>query len=209
MESFSNQTQLDSTVENHSSSGNITNVENDDMVEDAFDPACHEMLEELIEGFDESFNRNTQKEGTHETIMSKHSDSETETSHSFSFVGMEVRRRNTVTKKCGCAAKIILKYIGPDSPDKYVIFGFIEGHNHSLASESGKEFLRANRTMTTFQRHFLLDAVKSNMGAFRAHTMHKSLFGLYSKVFPTAMDFQNWMRDIKLYIGKHDADMLL
>ncbi|XP_074351949.1 protein FAR1-RELATED SEQUENCE 5-like [Apium graveolens] len=63
--------------------------------------------------------------------------------------------------------------------------------------------------MTAFQRHFLLDAVKSNMGAFRAPTMYKSLFGLYSDVGPTAMDFQNWMRDIKLYIGKHDADMLL
>ncbi|KAK1396793.1 hypothetical protein POM88_006656 [Heracleum sosnowskyi] len=33
--------------------------------------------------------------------------------------------------------------------------------------------------------------------------------GLYSDAGPTAVDFQNWMRDIKLYIGKHDADMLL
>ncbi|KAL8147546.1 hypothetical protein AgCh_005031 [Apium graveolens] len=256
-------------VSSSKGTGNITNVKNDDKVEDVFDPACHEMLKELIEGFDESFNRTTQvwnpkvadikvkpyagqrfknidscfdfyteygredgfnvrksshkvrngiimtkylvcqKEGTHETVMSKHSDSKIETSHSSSSVGMEIRRRNTVTKKCGCAAKNILKYIGPDSPDKYVISGFIEGHNHPLASESGKEFLHANRTMTAFQRHFLLNAVKSNMGAFRAHTMYKSLFGLYSDVGPTAVDFQNWMRDIKLFIGKHDADMLL
>ncbi|KAL8126005.1 hypothetical protein AgCh_013339 [Apium graveolens] len=269
MESSSNQTQFDATVESHSKSGNITNVENVDMVEDFFEPGCYEMLEELVEGFDESFNRTTQvwipkvanikvkpyagqrfkdidscfnfyteygrqsgfnvrksshkvrndiimtkylvyqKEGTHETVMSKDSASKTESSHSSSTVSKEVRRRKTVTKKCGCSAKIILKYIGPDSPDKYVISCFIDGHNHLLASESGKEFLRANRTMTAFQRHFLLNAVKSNIGAFRAHTMYKSLFGLYSDVGPTAVDFQNWMRDIKVYIGKHDACMLL
>ncbi|XP_074346818.1 protein FAR1-RELATED SEQUENCE 5-like [Apium graveolens] len=177
------------------------------MVEDFFEPACYEMLEELVEGFDESFNRTTQvwnpkvadikvkpyaaqcfkdidscfnfyteygrqggfnvrksshkvsngiivpkylvcqKEGTHETVMSKDPASKTKSSHSSSTVSKEVRRRNTVTKKYGCSAKIILN-----------------GHNHPLVSESEKEFLRANRTMTAFQRHFLLDAVKSNMG---------------------------------------------
>ncbi|KAK1385490.1 hypothetical protein POM88_023225 [Heracleum sosnowskyi] len=132
-----------------------------------------------------------------------------ESSHASSVVGDQVRRRNTITKKCGCSAKVILKSLGPLDSDPYVVSCFIEVHNHPLASESGKEFLRANRSMTALQRHFLLDASKSNLGAYRAHGIYKSCFGLYSDVGPTAVDFQNWMRDIKLYIGKHDADMLL
>ncbi|KAL8098131.1 putative protein FAR1-RELATED SEQUENCE 10 [Apium graveolens] len=215
------------------------------MAEVFCDSKGYDMIEELIEGFDESFNRTTQvwnpkvpdlklkpyigqrfkdidscfdfytkygrqgKAGYHETGKIKESDSKSESSHASNTIGNQIRKRNTVTKKYDCNAKIILKYIGPDGPDKYVISTFIEGHNHPLASESGKEFLRANRTMIAFQRHFLLDAAKSNIGALRAHSIYTSLFSLYSDVGPTAMDFQNWMRDIKLYIRKHDADMLL
>lgn len=42
-----------------------------------------------------------------------------------------------------------------------------------------------------------------------AHNLYKSLSGYYSDDGATAMDFQNWLRDIKLYVGKHYADMLL
>ena len=44
---------------------------------------------------------------------------------------------------------------------------------------------------------------------YRAHSLYKSLCGSYSDVGATAKDFQNWMRDVKLYIGKRDADMLI
>ncbi|XP_074378349.1 protein FAR1-RELATED SEQUENCE 5-like [Apium graveolens] len=207
------------------------------MAEVFCDSEGYDMIEELIEGFDESFNRTTQvwnpkvpdlklkpyigwrfkdidscfdfytehgrhggfnvrksshkvrnrivvskylvcqKVGYHETSKIKEYDSKSESSHASNIVGNQIRKRNTVTKKYDCNAKIILKYIGPDGPDKY--------------------------------RHFLLDAAKSNIGVLRAHSIYTSLFSLYSDVGPTAMDFQNWMRDIKLYIGKHDADMLL
>ncbi|XP_063941446.1 protein FAR1-RELATED SEQUENCE 5-like [Daucus carota subsp. sativus] len=56
---------------------------------------------------------------------------------------------------------------------------------------------------------FVEDAAKSNIGAHRAHSLYKSIAGSYTDVGATATDFQNWVRDIKLYIGKHDADMLL
>ncbi|KAK1382817.1 hypothetical protein POM88_020552 [Heracleum sosnowskyi] len=120
--------------------------------------------------------------GCHETSMSKlskHSDDAmSESSHTSSVVGDQVRRRNTITKKCECNAKVILKSLGFLESDGYLVSCFIEGHNHPLASESGKEFLRANRSMTTLQRHFLLDASKSNLGAYRAHGVYKSCFDL-------------------------------
>ncbi|KAK1354970.1 hypothetical protein POM88_048226 [Heracleum sosnowskyi] len=122
--------------------------------------------------------------GHHETSiskLSKHSDDAmSESSHTSSVVGDQVRRRNTITKKCECSAKVILKSLGPLDSDPYVVSCFIEVHNHPLASESGKKFLRANRFMTTLQQHFLLDASKSNLGAYRAHDIYKSCFGFYS-----------------------------
>ncbi|KAK1402887.1 hypothetical protein POM88_002492 [Heracleum sosnowskyi] len=90
--------------------------------------------------------------GSHETSMSKlkkHSDDAmSESSHTSSAVGDQVRRRNTITKKCECNAKVILKSLGSLGLNGYVVSCFIEGHNHPLASESGKEFFRANRSMT-------------------------------------------------------------
>nr|XP_017217052.1 PREDICTED: protein FAR1-RELATED SEQUENCE 5-like [Daucus carota subsp. sativus] len=83
------------------------------------------------------------------------------------------------------------------------------GHNHPLVSTSGKQFLRINRTISSLQRRFILDAAKSNIGAHRAHSLYKSIAGSYTDVGATATYFQKWVRDIKLYIGKHDADMLL
>ncbi|KAK1389216.1 hypothetical protein POM88_017394 [Heracleum sosnowskyi] len=89
--------------------------------------------------------------GHHETSMSKLSkhidDAMSESSHTSSVVGDQVRRRNTITKKCECNAKVILKSLGFLESDGYVVSCFIEGHNHPLASESGKEFIRANRSM--------------------------------------------------------------
>lgn len=246
---------------------NIFNSENSTLVEGVCESAGTSLIEEFVEGFDESFSRTTKlwnpkvtdnrfkpyygqrfddiescfvfyteygrqggfnvrkstqhtknnkivlkyivcsKAGYHETSMSKFCDAKSESSHTSSASGVQVRRRRTVTKKTECDAKVILKYLGSDGG--YIISCFIEGHNHPLATESGKEFLRANRSMTALQRHFLLDAARTNIGAFRAHGLYKNCFGLYSDIGPTAVDFQNWMRDIKLYIGKHDADMLL
>ncbi|KAK1367360.1 hypothetical protein POM88_042921 [Heracleum sosnowskyi] len=227
MASSSNQAQnFDYTVNIESSSGNILNNQNNVFIEGVCDSTATSVIENFVDVFDDSFSRTTNLwkpkvsdpnlkpySGHHETSiskLSKHSDDAmSESSHASSVVGDQVRRRNTITKKCECSAKVILKSLGPLDSDPYVVSCFIEVHNHPLASESGKEFLRANRSMTALQRHFLLDASKSNLGAYRAHGIYKSCFGLYSDVGPTAVDFQNWMRDIKLYIGKHDADMVL
>nr|XP_017239718.1 PREDICTED: protein FAR1-RELATED SEQUENCE 5-like [Daucus carota subsp. sativus] len=146
------------------------------------------------------------KGGHHDTSMTKDVDVNSESSHASTSVQLQVKRRKTVTKRCDCRAKIILKYNGFNA---YVISSFIEVHNHRLASPSGKEFLLCNRSMTSFQRRFVLDAAKSNIGSYRAHNLFKSISGSYSEVGATAVDFQNWMRDIKLYIGKHDSDMLI
>lgn len=147
------------------------------------------------------------KSGSHESSISANSDNNSESSHVSSSVGCTViKRRKTVTMKCVCNVKIMVKY---DGKQHYVIDRFIEGHNHPMASDYGKQFLRVNRSMNAVQRKFVIDAAKSNIGGYRAHSLYKSMCGSYSDVGATAKDFQNWMRDVKLYIGKRDADLLI
>lgn len=43
------------------------------------------------------------------------------------------RVRRTVSKRCGCNAKVILKFV---SGENYRISVFVEDHNHELASKS-------------------------------------------------------------------------
>ncbi|WOG86405.1 hypothetical protein DCAR_0205609 [Daucus carota subsp. sativus] len=63
----------------------------------------------------------------------------------------ENRQRRTVSRRCGCKAKVVMKIM---SQNRYYVFNFVELHNHPLASESGRKFLRASREMTvrTFDR---------------------------------------------------------
>ncbi|KAK1355650.1 hypothetical protein POM88_048906 [Heracleum sosnowskyi] len=194
MASSSNQAQnFDYTVDIESSSGNILNNQNNVFIEGVCDSTATSVIENFVDVFDDSFSRTTN------LWKPKVSDPNLKPYSGQWFKDIE------------SCFQFYTQYglQGGFNVHPYVVSCFIEVHNHPLASESGKEFLRANRSMTELQRHFLLDASKSNLGAYRAHGIYKSCFGLYSDVGPTAVDFQNWMRDIKLYIGKHDADMLL
>ncbi|KAK1384372.1 hypothetical protein POM88_022107 [Heracleum sosnowskyi] len=96
-----------------------------------------------------------------------------------------------------------------DGNGHFVIDRFIEVHNHPMLTEFGKQFLRANRSINVVHRKFVVDAATTNLGSYRARAFFKSLTGSYSEVGATAKDFQNWMRDVKLFIGKRDDDILI
>ncbi|KAK1383649.1 hypothetical protein POM88_021384 [Heracleum sosnowskyi] len=117
-----------------------------------------------------------------------------------------IKRRRTVSRKCDCSAKLALKFVGSES---YKVSSFIDKHNHPFATDSEKQFLRGNRTMSAMNCNFVFDVASSSTGPFRAHGILKELCGSYSAIGATAVDFKNWMRDIKVFIGKHDSDMIL
>ncbi|KAK1383794.1 hypothetical protein POM88_021529 [Heracleum sosnowskyi] len=117
-----------------------------------------------------------------------------------------VKRRKTISGKCHCSAKLALKFAGSES---YEVSSFIDKHNHPFATDSEKQFLRGNRAMSAMNCNFVFDVASSNTGPYRAHGILKELCGSYSAIGATAVDFKNWMRDIKVFIGKHDSDMIL
>ncbi|KAK1398179.1 hypothetical protein POM88_008042 [Heracleum sosnowskyi] len=111
-----------------------------------------------------------------------------------------------MSSKCECNAKMVVKFAGRE---RYSVSKFFEEHNHELASESEKQFLRSNRCMPDLHMKFVFDANLTNIGPTRAFTIFKAMCGSYGDVGATAVDFKNWARDIKAFIGKHDADMII
>ncbi|KAK1358858.1 hypothetical protein POM88_043332 [Heracleum sosnowskyi] len=133
-------------------------------------------------------------------------DIEPEASRISDTVGPVKKKRRTVSGKCECSAKLVLKNVALKG---YVVSHFEDNHNHPFANDSEKHFLRGNRCMTAVLRNFAFNAASSNTGPVRAFNFLKSLTGSYAAVGATAVDFKNWMRDIKVFIGNHDADMIL
>ncbi|XP_074322783.1 protein FAR1-RELATED SEQUENCE 5-like [Apium graveolens] len=116
-----------------------------------------------------------------------------------------VKKRRTISGKCECREKLQLKIclIG------YEVSRFEDDHNHPLAIDSENPFLRVNRCMTAILRNFAFNVASSNTVPVRAFNFLKSLRGSYVDVGAIAIDFKNWMRDIKISIGKNDANLIL
>ncbi|WOG82046.1 hypothetical protein DCAR_0101205 [Daucus carota subsp. sativus] len=71
------------------------------------------------------------------------------------------KERRTASRRCGCKAKMVLKYT---SGNRYYVFSFVEQHNHPLASKTGRQFLRVSRDMGISSRNFVFAAGKANIG---------------------------------------------
>ncbi|XP_063948184.1 protein FAR1-RELATED SEQUENCE 5-like [Daucus carota subsp. sativus] len=117
-----------------------------------------------------------------------------------------IRQRRTVSRRCGCKVKVVMKI---RSQNRYYIFNFVELHNHPLASESGRQFLRSSREMTVSLRNFVFDAAKVNIGCSKAFSLVKEMTGGYSNVGATLRDFRNFNRDLKEFVGERDGQMLI
>ncbi|XP_063938020.1 protein FAR-RED IMPAIRED RESPONSE 1-like [Daucus carota subsp. sativus] len=114
--------------------------------------------------------------------------------------------KRTTSKRCECRARIIMKRAGLRG---FVLMGFIEEHNHPLATGKEKMFLRCNRNLSTPYQNFILDCSRANIGPTRAHSLLKEMTGSYDEIGATVDDFKNFSRDVKVRIGPRDCDKLL
>ncbi|KAK1384039.1 hypothetical protein POM88_021774 [Heracleum sosnowskyi] len=117
-----------------------------------------------------------------------------------------LKRRRTVSQRCGCKVKIVVKYM---SEDRYFALSFVEEHNHPLASASGRQFLRANREMTLGLRNIVFDGAKVNIGGNKVFNFAKEMMGGYSNVGATLRDFRNLNHYLKCYVGEKDGQMMI
>ncbi|XP_074377909.1 protein FAR1-RELATED SEQUENCE 5-like [Apium graveolens] len=74
-----------------------------------------------------------------------------------------LKKRRSVTRRCGCKAKMVLKYM---VPNKYFVYCFVVHHNHPLTCEKGRHFLRSSREMTTSLRNICYNGAKDKSKSF-------------------------------------------
>src|ERR1043165_3468947 len=90
----------------------------------------------------------------------------------------------------------------------FKVFKFVEEHNHYLVSQEDMQFLPSSRNLT-YQMQVLCNMSKVNMGPVKAFNLMRTIYGGFEQVDATAADFKNFKRDLNLYIGEYDADMVV
>ncbi|XP_074360103.1 protein FAR1-RELATED SEQUENCE 5-like [Apium graveolens] len=114
--------------------------------------------------------------------------------------------RKTTSRRCNCRAVIILR---PAGSRGYVIMNFIEEHNHPTTTRAARMFLRCNRNLSLENQNLIMNCSRANIGATKSSALAKEMYGSYEEVGAIVSDFKIFSRDVKLYIGDHDADMIL
>ncbi|KAL9672102.1 hypothetical protein QQ045_028350 [Rhodiola kirilowii] len=119
---------------------------------------------------------------------------------------VEQSERHRRDSRCGCFARMCLNI---SDGGIYRVYLFEEAHNHWLVDDIGKQYLNQNRQLSVVHQNFIMHCGKYRIGATKAHHLVKDLCGGFSNVGATATDFKNFKRDLKLYIGINDAQMIV
>ncbi|KAL9663526.1 hypothetical protein QQ045_018913 [Rhodiola kirilowii] len=112
-------------------------------------------------------------------------------------------RRDT---RCGCQARL---HVNIAEGGRYRVYFFEESHNHFLESDTGKQFLTSHREMSLIDKQLVMECGKVRIGATKAHHIRKELCGGFMNIGATVTDYKNFKRDLKLYIGLNDAQMVV
>ncbi|XP_035829957.1 protein FAR-RED IMPAIRED RESPONSE 1-like [Helianthus annuus] len=89
------------------------------------------------------------------------------------------------------------------------VYKFFEEHNHDLVERPDKHFLPTERHLTMLQKHVIHSMSKLNLGPVKAFNVMKTCFGGFEDVGASKVEFKNYNRQINLFIGEYDADMVV
>ncbi|XP_074299566.1 protein FAR1-RELATED SEQUENCE 5-like [Silene latifolia] len=118
-----------------------------------------------------------------------------------------VTRRVKITR-IGCRAYVRFALLhGLDGPA--MIDEFYEVHNHRLTSVCNRDLDKISRSLDMFQKTLILENSKLNIGAGLTFRQVKELVNGYENIGARLIDFKNFQRDIKCYIGLRDADLFI
>ncbi|GKE01581.1 FAR1-related sequence 5-like protein [Tanacetum coccineum] len=117
------------------------------------------------------------------------------------------QKRNTTTHVTGCKARIRL--VRNTVNGRYKLEQFQPKHNHMLIPKEYKHFTKKQRKMNQLEKMFVVKAATNKIGATRAHNLLCSMKGGYEYVHGTTDDFKNHQRDVNVFIGESDTQMLI
>ncbi|XP_074293591.1 protein FAR1-RELATED SEQUENCE 5-like [Silene latifolia] len=93
--------------------------------------------------------------------------------------------------------------------DGYVVFQFREWHNHRLCSLRNQQFQKKHRHLHLYHKKTIIDHSRVNQGPTRAFRNVKEYVDGYENVGAQLVDFKNFGRDIKCFIGDRDAQLFV
>ncbi|XP_074297664.1 protein FAR1-RELATED SEQUENCE 5-like [Silene latifolia] len=117
----------------------------------------------------------------------------------------DISRVRPITR-IDCRALVQFKY---QEYGTYIVTRFDEAHNHPLASPKSTMFLKGNRKMIEVHKQVVTKGKVLKLGVVKAYRGWKELCGGYDNISATEVDFKNFVRDIKTYIGNFDAQMFV
>ncbi|XP_074299205.1 uncharacterized protein LOC141630258 [Silene latifolia] len=91
--------------------------------------------------------------------------------------------------------------------DGYVVFHFREWHNYRLCSLRNQQFQKKHRHLHLYNKKTIIDHSRVNQGQTTAFRNVKEYVDGYENVGAQLVDFKNFRRDIKYFIGDRDAQL--
>ncbi|KAH6771278.1 hypothetical protein C2S52_016081 [Perilla frutescens var. hirtella] len=115
-------------------------------------------------------------------------------------------KKRRVSKRSNCRARIVFRF---SSEKGYNVKLFEERHCHPLVSDDFKRFLKVNRNLDDVHKNFVLNCARAIIGPMRCYRLFKEGIGSYFDVGCTGADFKNYARELRAYIHRADAQMVL
>lgn len=117
------------------------------------------------------------------------------------------KKRKTTTKKIQCPA--FAKFRLNVETSKYELYKFEKRHNHKLFTPSNIYLSKSKRKLDYKDEEFIYDLRTCNVGATKAYSLMTTLKGGYDQVRGTKVEYKNYARDLNLFIGESDSNMVV
>ena len=119
----------------------------------------------------------------------------------------ERRHRNSNVKRVGCRACVKI-HLNKEK-NGYEVYEFVEVHNHELFNSNDRRFSKKNRQLQYTDYRNILNSATCKIGATKAYRIQTALKGGFEHSKCTAAEYQNFKRDVGLFVGKKDAKMMI
>ncbi|XP_074314445.1 protein FAR1-RELATED SEQUENCE 5-like [Silene latifolia] len=115
-------------------------------------------------------------------------------------------KRKRALTRIGCQAKVSFRRI---QTGEYGIYDFVEVHSHAVNTPTTMIHLKPCRDLNLVHKKMIMDNAHVNHGPVQTFRMFKQYVKGYKNVGASLQDFKKISRDVKKYIKKYDAQMLI
>ncbi|KAG6399908.1 hypothetical protein SASPL_141393 [Salvia splendens] len=106
-------------------------------------------------------------------------------------IEVSVKKRRCRPFRCECLAKVNLRYFSDGMSKGYVVYQFVEYHNHLMVADEHRHFMTANRSLDPIHRRFMEDCGRCIIGPTPTFKLLKEIVGGPENVGCDIIDIRN------------------